>query len=112
MVIKAKYIKILFSNYYSFFKSACMSIFISDIITFFNIIQLLKNTSFIFSFNKCFSNITNSEILLYQNNMYGHYIVLHYIIFKLVNNIILIILFYIALLIILLKTSISEITIK
>ena len=112
MVIKAKYIKTLFLNYYSFLKGACMSIFISDIVAFLNIIKLLKNISFFFCFNKCFSNITNSEILLYQNNIYEHYIVFHYIIFKLVNNIILIILYYIALLIILLKISISETTLN
>ena len=97
MVIKAKYINFLFSNYFTFFKSACMCIFITDINQFFNIIKILKNLQFFFSFNKCFSNITNSDTLLYQSNIYGAYIALHYIIFKLINNIILIILFYIAL---------------
>ncbi len=97
MVIKAKYIKILFSNYFSFFKSACMCIFITDISQFLNVIKTLKNSSFFFSFNKCFSNITNSDTLLYQQNTYGTYISLHYMLFKLINNIILILLFYITL---------------
>lgn len=97
MVIKAKYIKLLFSNYFAFFKSACMCIFITDMSQFLNILKILKNLQFFFSFNKCFSNITNSDILLYLSNNYSTYIVFHYLIFKLINNIILIILFYIAL---------------
>jgi hypothetical protein len=97
MVIKAKYIKVLFSNYFAFIKSACMCIFINDMTQFLNIIKILKNASFYFSFNKCFSNITNSENLLLQHNIYGSLISLHYIIFKLINNIILILLFYITL---------------
>jgi len=97
MVIKAKYIKVLFSNNFSFFKSACMCIFIIDMTQFLNIIKALKNSSFFYSFNKCFSNITNFDTLLYQQNTYGSYILLHYMIFKLINNIILILLFYIAL---------------
>jgi len=105
MVIKAKYIKVLFSNYFSFFKSACMCIFINDMNQFLNIIKILKNSSFYFSFNKCFSNITNSETLLLQYNIYESLILLHYIIFKLINNIILIILFYITLFNQLLKNS-------
>lgn len=97
MVIKAKYIKVLFSNYFTFFKSACMCIFISDMNQFLNIIKILNNLSFFYSFNKAFSNIMNSETLLYQHNIYSFYISLHYIVFKLINNIILIILYYIAL---------------
>jgi len=93
MVIKGKYIKILFSNYFTFLKSACMCIFITDISQFFNVIKTLKNAQFFYSFNKCFSNITNSDTLLYQQNTYGSYILLHYMIFKLINNIILILLF-------------------
>lgn len=96
MVIKAKYVKLLFSNYFAFFKSACMCIFITDMNQFLNTIKILKNLSFFFSFNKCFSNITNLNTLLYQHNIYGSYISLHYLIFKLINNIILILLFYIA----------------
>lgn len=97
MVIKAKYIKILFYNYFAFFKSACMCIFMTDMNQFLNVIKILKNLSFFFSFNKAFSNITNSEALLYQHNIYRSYISLHYTIFKLINNIILIILYYITL---------------
>jgi hypothetical protein len=111
MVIKAKYIKILFSNYFSFFKSACMCIFITDISQFFNVIKALKNSSFFYSFNKCFSNITNSDTLLYQQNTYGSYISLHYMIFKLINNIIFILLIYITLFNQLLKNN-SIITIN
>jgi|ERR1043165_8327683 hypothetical protein len=111
IVIKAKYIKTLFSNYFAFFKSFCMCILIDDIIKFNNIIKLLKNTMFFFSFNKCISNITNTEILLYQNSIYEHYIVLHYIIYKLIYNIIFIILIYIALFINLLKDSTSALKI-
>jgi hypothetical protein len=97
MFIKAKYIKILFLNYFAFIKSACMCIFITDMNQFLNIIKILKNLSFFFSFNKAFSNITNSDTLLYQYNIYSSYISLHYIIFKLINNIILILLYYITL---------------
>jgi hypothetical protein len=97
MVIKAKYIKVLFSNYFTFFKSACMCIFITDMNQFLNIIKILKNLSFFYSFNKALSNIMNSETLLYQHNIYSSYVSLHYTIFKLINNIILIILYYIAL---------------
>lgn len=106
LVIKAKYIKVLFSNYFAFIKSACMCIFINDINQFLNIIKILKNSSFYFSFNKCFSNITNSENLLLQHNIYGSFISLHYIIFKLINNIILILLLYITLFNKLLKNNI------
>ena len=74
-----------------------MCIFITDISQFFNVIKTLKNAQFFYSFNKCFSNITNSDTLLYQQNTYGSYILLHYMIFKLINNIILILLFYITL---------------
>jgi hypothetical protein len=109
MVIKAKYIKILFSNYFTFFKSACMCIFINDMSQFFNIIKILKNLSFFYSFNKAFSNITNSDTLLYQHNIYSSYISLHYTIFKLINNIILILLYYIALFNQLLKKNTIEI---
>jgi len=108
MVIKAKYIKILFSNSFTFFKSSCMCIFINNIKQFLNIIKILKNLTFFYSFNKCFSNITNTVLLLNQHNIYEYYIIFHYIIFKLINNIILIILIYISLFINLLKNSISE----
>ena len=97
MVIKGKYIKVLFSNYFTFFKSACMCIFVTDMTQFLNIIKALKSSAFIFSLNKCFSNITNLDTLLYQQNIYGSYISLHYMIFKLINNIILILLLYITL---------------
>jgi hypothetical protein len=107
MVIKAKYIKTLFSNSFAFIKSACMCIYINDIIQFLNIIKILNNSSFIYSLNKCFSNITNSISLLDQHNIYESYIIFHYIIFKLINNIILILLIYITLFINLLKKSIS-----
>lgn len=105
MVIKAKYIKILFSNYFSFFQSACMCIFIVDMKHFLQVIKILKNLQFFFSFNRCFSNITNSDTLLHQTNIYCSYVTFHYIIFKLINNIILIILFYIALFIQLLRKT-------
>jgi hypothetical protein len=108
MVIKAKYIKILFSNSFAFIKSSCMCIFINNITQFLNIIKILKNLIFFYSFNKCFSNITNSVLLLDQHNIYEYYIIFHYIIFKLINNIILIILIYISLFINLLKNSVSE----
>jgi hypothetical protein len=103
MVIKAKYIKILFSNSFAFIKSSCMFIFINNMMQFFNIIKILKNLIFFYSFNKCFSNITNSVLLLEEHNIYEYYIIFHYIIFKLINNIILIILIYISLFINLLK---------
>src|ERR1700759_5516120 len=99
MVIKAKYIKILFSN-------SC--IFINNMTQFLNIIKILKNLTYFYSFNKCFSNITNSTFLLDQHNIYEYYIIFHYIIFKLINNIILIILIYISLFINLLKNSLSK----
>ena len=89
--------KVLFSNYFTFFKSACMCIFVTDMTQFLNIIKALKSSAFIFSLNKCFSNITNLDTLLYQQNIYGSYISLHYMIFKLINNIILILLLYITL---------------
>jgi len=108
MVIKAKYIKILFSNYFTFITSSCMFIFINNMTQFLNIIKILKNLTYYFSFNKCFSNITNSVLLLNQYYIYEYYIIFHYIIFKLINNIILIILIYITLFINLLKNSINE----
>jgi hypothetical protein len=108
MVIKAKYIKILFSNSFAFIKSSCMCIFINNMTQFLNIIKILKNLTYFYSYNKCFSNITNSSLLLDQHNIYEYYIIFHYIIFKLINNIILIILIYISLFINLLKNSVSE----
>jgi hypothetical protein len=108
MVIKAKYIKILFSNSFAFIKSSCMCIFINNITQFLNIIKILNNLTYFYSFNKCFSNIINSALLLDQHNIYEYYIIFHYIIFKLINNIILIILIYISLFINLLKNSVSE----
>jgi len=108
MVIKAKYIKILFSNSFTFIKSSCMCIFINNMTQFLNIIKILKNLTYFYSFNKCFSNITNSTFLLDQHNIYEYYIIFHYIIFKLINNIILIILIYISLFINLLKNSLSK----
>src|SRR5207237_6642575 len=70
MFIKAKYIKVLFSNYFTFLKSACMCIFITYMNQFLNIIKILKNLSFFYSFNKALSNIMISETLLYQHNIY------------------------------------------
>ena len=101
-------VKILFSNSFAFIQSSCMCIFINNNTQFLNIIKILKNLTYFYSFNKCFSNITNSVLLLDQHNIYEYYIIFHYIIFKLINNIILILLINISLFINLLKNSVSK----
>src|SRR5947209_5021730 len=103
MVIKSKYIRILFSSYFNFFKTACLCIYIPDMIQFLNNLKLLKNLSFFYSYNRSFSNIVNTEMLTFQYNIYSCYIMFHYIIFKLINNIILILLINLLLLVNLLK---------
>ena len=97
MVIKSKYIKILFSDYFAFFKSSCLCIYIKEDTQFLNIVNLLKNLLFFYSYSKSFSNITNTESIIFEYNTYNSYIKFHYIIFKLINNILLILLFYIML---------------
>jgi len=97
LVLKAQYIEILFSNHFEFMKASCLFIFANDIIQFKNVIKLFNNTLFFYSFNKCFSNITNFHMVLYQQQLYENYLIVHYIIFKLINNITLILLLYIML---------------
>ena len=94
VVIHLSYIKHLFFNDFLFLNSYNIAIFINSLNDFNNIVKLLKNINFYFTFKKRFSGITNNILLSNQIKKYNNYIFFHYVIFKLINNIILIILYF------------------
>jgi len=94
LVVNSKYIKRLFVVNFFFLSSFIMLICVSNLKQFLNIIKILSNIKFFYSFKNCFSNIINNNILFEQNNSIKfYYVYIHYIIFKLILNIIIILLY-------------------
>lgn len=99
LVLNKKYIHKIFSNCFKFLSSHMFCIFISDFNKFLNIIKLLNNITFFYSFKKFFSCILNKDKLLNQFEKYKNFQIFHYIIFKLICNIIILFIYYITLII-------------
>lgn len=95
LILNRKYINRIFSNYFNFLSSHMFCIFINNYIKFKKIINLLNNINFFYSYKKRFSNIANKIVILNQINFYENLKYLHYIIFKVIFNIIIILLYYI-----------------
>lgn len=82
----------LFDNF-KFLNSNILGIFIKDILKFWNILKLLDNIKFYYTYNKIFSGLViNKNILNNNNNM--NLIYFNYILFKLIYNIIIILLYF------------------
>jgi hypothetical protein len=86
-VINSKYIKIMFEGKFKYFSSNMVFIFCNNVLNFIFITKLLNNIKFFYLFNKCFSN--NNFIMI--NNL--HFF--HFIVFKLLFNLLVALLYYI-----------------
>jgi hypothetical protein len=94
---KDSYIKSLFNlPSFSFLRnSKFLCIFIKDTISFINIIKVLNNKQFFYSYNNCLSNIIiNSEIIKEYEKYNMNYIYIQFILKKMKIKIILLFLFF------------------
>jgi hypothetical protein len=100
LFLKEKYIKYLFNiPHFSFLKNNnYLCIFIDNVIMFINIMKMLENKLFFFSYNKSISNITTNFNILMQYNKYNiNYVYIQFILKKLkIKIIILLFLFLIS----------------
>lgn len=99
LVLTKKYINKIFNCHFKFLSSNIFCIFISDLHKFLNVIKILKDVSFFYSFKYNFSPLVNANVVLNQVEKYKNFQVFHYILFKLIFNIIILILYYIILII-------------
>jgi hypothetical protein len=86
-VINTKSIKGIFNGKFKYFSSNMLFIFCNNMLNFMFVIKLLNNIKFFYLFNKCFSN----NNIIVNNSLYF----LHFIIFKLTFNLLIILLYYI-----------------
>jgi hypothetical protein len=95
--LKKKYIKSLF-NYLNFsflINNNYLCIFINDNNKFLDIIKILENKQFYYSYKNCFSNLSISTILLEEYKKYNmNYIYIQFILKKIKIKIIIILLFF------------------
>ena len=89
-IINSMYIKDIFEKKFKFLNSMMFFIFCNSVSNFLFVSKLLNNINFFYLFNKCFSSLFNNNIIL-NNNLN----IVHFIIFKLLFSILIIILFYI-----------------
>lgn len=99
LVLNKRYIHKIFSNSFKFLSSHTFCIFISDFNKFLNVIKLLNNITFFYSFKKSFSGVLNKNIILNQFEKYKNFQIFHYILFKVLFNILILILYYITLIV-------------
>jgi hypothetical protein len=91
LTLNRNYINKMFCNYFTFLSSYIFCIFINNYFKFKKIINLLNNINFFYSYKKRFSNVVNKNIVINQLNFNLQY--LHYITFKIIFNIIILILY-------------------
>ena len=89
-IINSIYIKKMFEKKFKFLNSYVFFIFCNNISNFIFLIKLLNNIKIFYLFNKCFSNLLNNNIKLNDDLNF-----LHFIIFKLLFNLLIVILFYV-----------------
>lgn len=89
-IINTEYMKLLFNENLTFLNANTFCIFCNNIDNFIFISNLLNNINFLYLFNKSFINNKYNKII-FNNN----FINFHFLIFKFLYNIILIILCYI-----------------
>lgn len=94
-ILKRKDLNKLFSNDFKFLSSHIIWVFIPNVIKFLNIIKLLNNIMFFYSFNKCFSGILDTNITCKKFMTFNIFQILHKLLFQLNFNNILLILYYI-----------------
>lgn len=99
LVLNKRHIRKIFSSSFKFLSSHTFCIFIPDFNKFFNIIKLLNNVTFFYTFKKSFSCVLNKNIILNQSEKYKNFQIFHYILFKILFNILILILYYITLII-------------
>lgn len=101
LVLTKKYINKIFNYYFKFLSSDIFCIFISDLNKFLNIIKIFKdmNIFFFYSFKRNFSPLLNTNVILNQVEKYKNFQIFHYILFKIIFNIIILMLYYIILII-------------
>jgi hypothetical protein len=89
-IINSIYIKKMFEKKFKFLNSYVFFIFCNNISNFIFLIKLLNNIKIFYLFNKCFGNLLNNNIKLNDDLNF-----LHFIIFKLLFNLLIVILFYV-----------------
>lgn len=97
LMLKENYVKALFNiPYFSFLSNnKLLCIFTNDITLFLNIIKLLENKQFFYSYKNCLSNIIlNFNVLLEFNKYNINYIYIQFIIKKIKIKIILLLFFF------------------
>lgn len=99
LVLTKKYVNKIFNCHFKFLSSNVFCIFISDLHKFLNVIKILKDVSFFYSFKYNFSSLVNKNLVLNQVEKYKNFQIFHYILFKLIFNIIILMLYYIILII-------------
>jgi len=97
LIIKTHFIKSIFdlSNFSFLRGEGYLCLFINDIITFINVINIFEKKQFFFSYKKCFSNlVTNFDILKEYNKYNINYIYIQLILKKIKIKIIILFLFF------------------
>jgi hypothetical protein len=89
-LINSIYIKNMFENSFKFLNSNIFFIFCNNILNFSFIIDLLSNIKFFYFFDKCMGNVYCKGLSLSNNLIFFHFIV-----FKLLFSLLVIILFYV-----------------
>jgi hypothetical protein len=96
-IVSTECIKLAFSfTNFKFIRSNTLLIFLKNINDFIIVLKLLYNVSFYYSYNKHFSNLTKGNILLnFYNEQINSIIFLHYIVYKLLFKIVILLLLFI-----------------
>lgn len=98
-VWRQKLVNKLFSSDLKFLSSSMFCIYIDDFNKLVKVIELLDNISFFFIYNNRFSNIMNKNIFLDIYNTNNKLSFLHFNIFKLLFNIIIILIYFITIIV-------------
>jgi hypothetical protein len=89
-LINSIYIKGIFETNFKFLNSSIFFIFCNNILNFLFIVDLLRNIKFFYFFDKCIGNVYCKVLSLNTNLIFFHFIV-----FKLLFSLLIIILFYV-----------------
>jgi hypothetical protein len=88
--INSIHVRDLFENSFKFLNSNMLFIFFNNFLSFLFIVDLLSNIKFFYFFDKCMGNVYCKSLSLNNNLIFFHFIV-----FKLLCSLLVIILFYV-----------------
>lgn len=96
MILKKKYINNVFNSLnFSFLKNNLLCIFVNDSLLFINIIKILDNKEFFYSYKNSFSNITTNQIIIEEYKKYNNNLIyIHLLLKKIIIKIIFLLLFF------------------